>query len=80
MGWMIPFWSETAGFLSCITFKAKKFYLFHEFMKSVHVGLVLGSTSGFDHNCIMHSSAHYLKNTAITVSKKDPYTAKDKTL
>ena len=49
-------------------------------MKSVHVGLVLGSTSGFDHNCIMHSSAHYLKNTAITVSKKDPYTAKDKTL
>ena len=47
---------------------------FIEFMKSIHVGLVLGSTSGFDHNCIMHSSAHYLKNTAITVSKKDPYT------
>ena len=38
-----------------------------------HVGLVLGSTSGFDHNYIMHSSAHYQKSAAITVSKKDPY-------
>ena len=37
------------------------------------VGLVLMSTSGFDHNYIMHSSAHYQKNAAITVSKKDPY-------
>ena len=30
------------------------------------VGLVLKSTSGFDHNYIIHSYTHYLKNTAIT--------------
>ena len=48
-----------------MTFKEKKWHLFYEFMKSVDVGLVFRSTSSFDHNRILHSSAHYLKNTTI---------------